>query len=68
MQAELIAEIRVLGYIGSETWTHRGLKAMREQQFTHERGDREWADNVAVVITDGKATTSDYKWEVTSAK
>ena len=50
-----------LPYIEGFTNTSGGLRLMRTQQFTLERGDRPNAPNVAVVITDAASNTDQNK-------
>jgi collagen type VI alpha len=44
------------GYMGGNTNTSGGIRAMFLNQFTQARGDREDVQNIAIVITDGKST------------
>ena len=45
-------------YIGSNTNTAGGLDAARTEVFTQRNGDRPNAQNVAIVLTDGRSTTN----------
>ena len=54
--ASLVQRINETVFRGENTNTSGGLRVMREQQFTPERGDRANVENVAIVITDGRST------------
>ena len=49
--------IRRISYVGGQTNTAAGLKAMYAEQFTETRGDRLEVHNVAIVMTDGISNT-----------
>ena len=51
----LMSAINSIGYIGSNTNTSGGIRALA-QQFTPARGDRPEAKNIAIILTDGAST------------
>ena len=54
-KADLRSAILGVGYMDGNTNTSGGIRAMR-QQFTSENGDRDFAKNIAVILTDGEST------------
>lgn len=54
----LLEAIRRLPYIAGETNTSGALTVMQNRVFNDEFGDREDASNVAIIITDGRATNA----------
>lgn len=45
--------VESISYMGSFTNTSGGLRLMKDEQFTPQRGDRSSVRNIAIVITDG---------------
>ena len=64
---EQIQAVRRMGYVGGFTNTQRGLELMRTRCFVEPpvkgnqeiAGDRGWAPNIAVVITDGASNVNE---------
>jgi len=56
---ELTTQLSNLHYLDQNTNTAAGIRVAREQLFTEARGDRSFAANIMIIITDGLPT-----WEV----
>lgn len=49
-----------IGYVGSNTHTAAGIRAMHYEQFISQNGDRSNVENIAVIVTDGVSTTNNH--------
>jgi hypothetical protein len=58
---ELVAAVDSITYVGGNTNTSGGLRAMHYEQFIQSRGDRIDIPNIAFVITDGVSTFDSHR-------
>jgi hypothetical protein len=57
-KTEIQTTVLGITYVGSNTHTAAGLRAMQDDQFTAPNGDRPLVPNIAIVVTDGVSTTN----------
>lgn len=55
-EAELLSQVRQINYVGGFTNTADALRVTREQCFSRSNGNRDSANDLAIIITDGVPT------------